>query len=300
MIVNVQVAAHRSAHGRSRRSFWWHFLEMVVVMLLSMAIFGAAVSGVFALLGHGTLLHYTALRGFLMTIYMVIGMGLWMRHRRHGWASVLEMSAAMIVPYALLVGPFAAGLLAKGTFLGAMHVLMLPCMYLAMIHRREEYEQGHAGHGSQGSQGSSAHRGRIFARFNRSVANPVTRLFAGRVPPFALVKHRGRVSGRGYATPVLAFATRDGLVFALLYGRVSDWALNVLAADGASVKRHGRTDEYGQPRLIPGNDGLRLLPAPLRPPLRLFRVRDFLSVSLLPQGTQKARGAPRPHTEPAL
>jgi hypothetical protein len=116
MIVNVQVAAHRSAHGRSRRSFWWHFLEMVVVMLLSMAIFGAAVSAVFALLGHGNVLHFAALRGFLMTIYMVVGMGLWMRHRRHGWASVLEMSAVMVVPYALLVGPFTAGLLAKGTF----------------------------------------------------------------------------------------------------------------------------------------------------------------------------------------
>jgi hypothetical protein len=278
--VSVEVVADRSVHDRSRRSFWRHFAEMVVVMLLSMAIFGAAVSGVFALLGHSNLLHYTALRGFLMTIYMVVGMGLWMRHRRHGWASVLEMSAAMVVPYALLVGPFAAGLLAKGTFLGAMHLLMLPCMYLAMIHRREEYEQGHTGHGRQGH---SAHRGRIFARFNRSVANPVTRLFAGRVPPFAVVRHRGRVSGRGYATPVWAFATRDGLVFALLYGRVSDWAKNVLAADGASVIRHGQIDEYGQPQLIAGNDGLRLVPAILRPPLRLFRVRDFLRVSLSPR-----------------
>jgi flagellar biosynthetic protein FliP len=73
-------------------------------------------------------------------------MSLWMRHRRHGWASVLEMSAAMIVPYLLLVGPFEAGLLTKGTFLSAMHVLMLPCMYLAMIHRREEYEQRHSRH----------------------------------------------------------------------------------------------------------------------------------------------------------
>jgi deazaflavin-dependent oxidoreductase (nitroreductase family) len=261
-----------------------------------MAIFGAAVSAVFALLGHGNLLHYAALRGFSMTIYMVVGMGLWMRHRGHGWASVTEMSAAMMVPYLLLVGPFTAGILAKGTFLGAMHVLMLPCMYVAMIHRREEYEQGHPGHGSEVH---STHRGRIFARFNRSVANPVTRLFAGRLPPFAVVKHRGRVSGRGYATPVWAFAARDGLVFALLYGDVSDWALNVLAADGASVKRHGRTDEYGDPRLIPGNDGPRLLPAPLRPLLRLFRVRDFLSVSLLPQGTQKQEELHVPTTEPA-
>jgi deazaflavin-dependent oxidoreductase (nitroreductase family) len=178
-----------------------------------------------------------------------------------------------------------------------MHILMLPCMYLAMIHRREEYEAGNSGHGRQGH---STHRRRSFARFNRSVANPVTRLFAGWVPPFAVVKHRGRVSGRGYATPVWAFATRDGLVFALLYGRVSDWAMNVLAADGASVKRHGKTDEYGQPQLIPRNDGLRLLPAPLRPTLRLLRVRDFLILSLSPQGTQKPKELQLPTTEAAL
>jgi hypothetical protein len=294
--MSVDVAAHRSVHDRSRSSFWRHFAEMVVVMLLSMAIFGAAVSAIFALLGHGNLLHYTALRGFLMTVYMVVGMGLWMRHRRHGWASVIEMSAAMVVPYALLVGPFAAGLLEKGTFLGAMHVLMLPCMYLAMIRRREEYEQDHSGHGRHTHSG---HRGRVFARFNRSVANPVTRLFAGWVPPFAVVRHRGRMSGRGYATPVWGFATRDGLVFALLYGSVSDWAKNVLAADGASVMRHGKTEAYGQPQLIAGNDGLRLVPTILRPPLRLFRVRDFLRVSLSP-GHVEAKEFTLPTTKAAL
>jgi deazaflavin-dependent oxidoreductase (nitroreductase family) len=252
---------------------------MVVVMLLSMAIFGAAVSGVFAILGHGNLLHFAALRGFLMSIYMVVGMGLWMRHRRHGWTSVIEMGGAMIVPYALLVGPFAAGLLAKGTFLSAMHVLMLPCMYVALIHRREEYEQDHSRHGRQAHSG---HRRRIFARFNRSVANPVTRRFAGWVPPFAVVRHRGRVSGRRYATPVWAFATRDGLVFALLYGTVSDWAKNVLAADEARIMRRGRTNAYRHPRLLAAPDGLRLVPAILRPPLRLFGVHDFLCVSRFP------------------
>lgn len=121
---------------------------MVVVMILAMGIIGAAVSAVFALLGHGNLLHFAALRGLLMTAYMVAGMALWMRHRRHGWASVIEMSVAMVVPYVLLVGPFAAGLVEKGTFLGAMHVLMLPCMYVAMLLRREEYEQDHRRHRS--------------------------------------------------------------------------------------------------------------------------------------------------------
>src|SRR6266567_4450410 len=64
---------------------------------------------------------------------------------------------------------------------------------------------------------------RAFARFNRTVANPVMRLAAGWLPPFAIIRHRGRVTGRNYATPVLAFGTNDGLVFGVLYGTRSDW-----------------------------------------------------------------------------
>jgi hypothetical protein len=73
--MSVALVAKPSTRGGGRRSFWWHFLEMVAVMLLSMVVFGAAVSGIFALLGHGNLLHYAALRGVLMTIYMILGMG---------------------------------------------------------------------------------------------------------------------------------------------------------------------------------------------------------------------------------
>jgi flagellar biosynthetic protein FliP len=119
---------------------------MVVVMLLSMAVLGAAVSAVFAAVGHASLLHYAALRGLLMTAYMVVGMALWMRHRRHPWARVVEMSAAMTVPYVVLVGPFLIGAIGTATFLAAMHVLMLPSMYVAMARRRLEYERDHRHH----------------------------------------------------------------------------------------------------------------------------------------------------------
>jgi hypothetical protein len=146
--MNVQ-AVDLPAPMQYRRRFWWHFAEMVVVMLLSMAVLGAAVSAVFALVGHANLLHYTALRGLLMTGYMVVGMALWMRHRRHGWVRIAEMSAAMAAPYAVLVGPFLSGVIGKGAFLAAMHVLMLPSMYVAMALRRDEYERDHRHHDSR-------------------------------------------------------------------------------------------------------------------------------------------------------
>jgi hypothetical protein len=144
--MNIDLVAKPSISGGGRRSFRWHFLEMVAVMLFSMVVLGAAVSGTFALLGHGNLLHYAGLRGGLMTICMVVGMGLWMRLRSHGWASVVEMSAAMTLPYAILVGPFAAGVIEEGAFLAGMHALMLPAMYASMAHRRAEYLSPHASH----------------------------------------------------------------------------------------------------------------------------------------------------------
>ena len=143
--MNIQ-AVNLPAPVRHRRRFWWHFAEMVVVMLLSMAVLGAAVSAVFALAGHANLLHFAALRGLLMTAYMVIGMAGWMRHRRHGWVRIAEMSAAMAAPFVVLVGPFLGGVIGKGAFLSAMHLLMLPSMYGAMALRRDEYERDHREH----------------------------------------------------------------------------------------------------------------------------------------------------------
>lgn len=59
---------------------------------------------------------------------------------------------------------------------------------------------------------------RSFAKFNRKVANPFMPKIAGSFGPFAIVRHRGRRTGRTYATPVLAFGTEDGLVVGVLYG----------------------------------------------------------------------------------
>lgn len=150
--MNVQ-AVDLPAPLRYRWRFWRHFAEMVAVMVLSMAVLGAAMSAVFAFAGHANLLHFAALRGLLMTAYMVIGMALWMRHRRHGWARIAEMSAAMAAPYVVLVGPFLGGVIGKGAFLAAMHVLMLPSMYVAMAIRRDEYEQDHRDHAHEHDQG---------------------------------------------------------------------------------------------------------------------------------------------------
>jgi deazaflavin-dependent oxidoreductase (nitroreductase family) len=123
---------------------------------------------------------------------------------------------------------------------------------------------------------------RSLARFNRKVANPVMRLVAGWLPPFAIVRHHGRRTGRDYATPVLAFPTENGLVVTVLYGTNSDWVRNVLAASRAEVERRRESHEYEQPRLVGSNEGLQLVPTMVRRPFRLLGVHHFVRLTVSP------------------
>jgi deazaflavin-dependent oxidoreductase (nitroreductase family) len=115
------------------------------------------------------------------------------------------------------------------------------------------------------------------ARFNRRLFNPAVRTFAGRRgSPVAVVVHRGRRSGRRYRTPVLAFRLDDGYVVALFYGAGSDWASNVLAAGSCTLERGGRQVQLGDPRMLDVSEGTALVPALMRPGLRLLRVTRVL------------------------
>lgn len=114
------------------------------------------------------------------------------------------------------------------------------------------------------------------ARCNRSIANPVVRRFAGWLPPLAIVLHRGRRTGRAFATPVLAFGTADGLVVGVLYGSESDWVRNVQAAGRARVRRRGVVRDYQRAELVGREEGIRLLPAAVGVAFRTLPVRGFI------------------------
>ncbi len=68
------------------------------------------------------------------------------------------------------------------------------------------------------------------------------RTFAGLVPGFAIVVHRGRRTDREYRTLVIAFLSPGGFVIALTYGPDRDWVRNVLAAGGCTIEWQGRAD----------------------------------------------------------
>lgn len=114
--------------------------------------------------------------------------------------------------------------------------------------------------------------------FNRRVVNPVSRRFAGRVPPFAIVVHKGRTSGKEYRTPIMAFRSAGGFAIALTYGPATDWARNLVAAGGGSLVYRRQTVPVAEPRFVKKAEVRGLLPGPVRFVLGLAGVDDFMLV----------------------
>lgn len=121
---------------------------------------------------------------------------------------------------------------------------------------------------------------RRIAEFNRDVTNRVAARFAGRIPPFALLEHTGRRSGRTYRTPVMLFRANGGYAIALTYGPTTDWVRNLLAGGGGAVILGGRRVAVTAPRLEHGPVSRRFFPLPARAILRLLGVEDAVLVSV--------------------
>ncbi len=90
---------------------------------------------------------------------------------------------------------------------------------------------------------------RVVARFNKRVNNPLQLNWAPYLPPWAVIEHVGRTSGRNYQTPVIAAVDGNTLYVAVLYGEESDWVQNTLRAGSASVRRAGHRYRLERPRL---------------------------------------------------
>ncbi len=118
------------------------------------------------------------------------------------------------------------------------------------------------------------------ARFNRRVPNRVIGRIAGRrLSPVAYMLHQGRKSGRRYRTPVMPLPLRDGFLVSLPYGAERDWVRNVVAAGRCTLLRGGRRFELTDPRLLDAAGAAPLLPAALRPALRVAPRIRFMRLS---------------------
>jgi deazaflavin-dependent oxidoreductase (nitroreductase family) len=214
----------------------------------------------------------------VIAINLSLPMAAWMRFRGMAWRPTVEMSGSTMVFGLLLIAAYWMDLIAKDSLVEVQTSAACPLMVGVMLFRPGLYASHHAGH-----RGHAVTRDgplpRSFARFNRKVANPVVRQFAGSFGPLALVRHRGRRTGRAYATPVMSFVTDDGLVIGVVYGASSDWVKNVLATDRVVVERRGQSRPYENARLVGRDEGLRLLPAIVRGPFRVLGLRHVVRLT---------------------
>ncbi|HYH11979.1 MAG TPA: nitroreductase family deazaflavin-dependent oxidoreductase [Thermomicrobiales bacterium] len=117
---------------------------------------------------------------------------------------------------------------------------------------------------------------RVVARLNRYTINPLIRRFAGSVPPFAILVHRGRRSGTEYRIPIMVFPDNDDFIIALTYGRTTDWARNVLHAGGCDLMWRRSHIGLVEPKIVKPGAAVSSLPRPVRAVLRLLGASDFM------------------------
>jgi len=95
-------------------------------------------------------------------------------------------------------------------------------------------------------------RTRRIVRLVAVFVNPLILLMAGRrwMPVVGILRHRGRRTGRAYATPIGMRPLGDSFVIPRTFGDNAAWYLNIKAAGGATVRYLGRTYELVDPEVV--------------------------------------------------
>ena len=122
------------------------------------------------------------------------------------------------------------------------------------------------------------------------ILNSLMRKFAGRrhVRMAAEVWHIGRRFGRVYVTPTGARVHGNVAVIPLTFGDQSDWAKNVRAAGGCSLKANGREYTAVAPEFVDRGDAGPLLKSTFglveRAGFRLLGIKQYLRLDVVPAG----------------
>jgi deazaflavin-dependent oxidoreductase (nitroreductase family) len=119
--------------------------------------------------------------------------------------------------------------------------------------------------------------GRIFGIFTPILNRFVMRI-AGRryVPLYVLLRHRGRRSGREYATPVVGMRVPGGYAIPMAFGEGADWYRNIVASGGATIRQQGTEHQLGEPAAIDPASATSPFPGWQKPVFRALGIRRFL------------------------
>jgi deazaflavin-dependent oxidoreductase (nitroreductase family) len=127
--------------------------------------------------------------------------------------------------------------------------------------------------------------GGLLWRLSR-LTKPLTLPLAGKRwnPILALVQHRGRRTGRAYATPVAAHRVAGGFLITLAFGAQVDWYRNLLAAGGGVIRWRAQEYPVSAPERIDVATGRAAFHPVERALLRICGVDGFVQVRDLDSG----------------
>lgn len=112
---------------------------------------------------------------------------------------------------------------------------------------------------------------------------PVTRPLAGTrwFRLWAIVEHDGRRSGRRYRTTVVARRVEDGFIIPMPFGPDTQWAKNVIAAGGCSIRWAGGTYATVAPQTIDLATAAAAFSGLQRRILEAFRADRYMRVTTI-------------------
>jgi deazaflavin-dependent oxidoreductase (nitroreductase family) len=129
-------------------------------------------------------------------------------------------------------------------------------------------------------------RVRRVIRFVARLVNPLVLMVAGRrwMPIVGVLHHRGRRSGRAYATPLGMRPLGEGFVMPRTFGANAAWYHNVQSAGWAVVTWGGADHTIFQPQIVDAATAMPAFPRYERRLLGLLGIEEFLLLHRAPAG----------------
>ncbi|OLC40361.1 MAG: DUF385 domain-containing protein [Chloroflexi bacterium] len=129
-------------------------------------------------------------------------------------------------------------------------------------------------------------RARAIVRAAARLINPLILLIAGRrwMPILGVLRHRGRVSGRMYATPLGMRPLGNSFVMPRTFGENAAWYRNVLASGWCVVTYRGRDYTLVGPEVIDYASAAPAFPRYELVQFRLVGINEYLRLKQAPAG----------------